>query len=90
MKNWNLLRVILKDLWAEKDTHICMVPNWRGVLVEAEQHLIDSSMETGSIILVVEAVTRVAQAESEMLLIVMEAVEDPMQLTQMQHSITNS
>ena len=47
-------------------------------------------MENGNIILVVEAVTRVAQAESEMIKFVTEVVEDPLQLIQMRHSTINT
>ena len=90
MINRNLLRVILKDLWAEKVTHIRMVTKWRGVLVEAEQHLFESSMEIGNIIMVVEVVTRVAQAGSGIIKIVSEAVEDHLLLIQMQSSIINT
>ena len=57
--------------------------------MEAEQQLFDCSKDNGNIILVAEAVTRVAQAKSEMMQVVTEAEEDAFQLIQMQNSITN-
>ena len=90
MRKRNVLRIIFKDLWAGKDTHISLMPNWRGVLVEAERRFMGSLMEHGNFILVAEAVTRVAQVEYGMMNGVMEVVEDLLQLIQMPYSITNS
>ena len=58
--------------------------------MEAEHHLVDISMENEKVFVVVEAVTQVAQAEFGMINLVTEVVEDPLQLIQRQHSITNT
>ena len=58
--------------------------------MEAEQDLIESSMGNGNVILVVEAVTRVARAGSGMMMFVTEAVEDPLRRIQTQHLITST
>ena len=57
--------------------------------MEAEQRLFEGSMDAGYIIMVVEAGTRVARAESG-IMNVTEAVEGPSLLIQMLHSIINS
>ena len=83
-------KVFQKDLLAAKVMILRMRVLWKGVSVEAEHPFIEGSMENWYVILVVEAVTRVAQPKSEMMKIVTEAVEDPMQPIQMQNSITSS
>ena len=64
-----------------------MVKNWKGVSVEAEHHFIEGSMANGESITVAEGVTPVAQAEFEMINVVMEAVGDLLQLIQIPLSI---
>ena len=73
-----------------KDTILRRVALLKEVSAEAEHHFIDCSMDNGKIIMVVEAGTRVARPEFLMMKFVSEAEEDPLQLIQMQHSITNS